>query len=578
VAVADFNKDGKDDLVVSQTRTDQVSIQLNNTPQPGDGVIVTRDVPYVSDQANAVAERHTLDVYLPAGKKDFPVVFFIFNDRSWTISSASGNGYLAQTFAREGIGAVVANHRSADDTNGNGIPDDDPEPYMEAMMTDVAHAFAWTHENIGRYGGDADNVYVLSHGSGAQLIALLATDESWLNAQGLNLSAIRGAIGVSGLYDFKTRNPPTLSKYSPVDYVSADDPPFLLLHGTNASTEHSLLPQTYEFYAAIKAARGQADIVPVQDRDHFEMIGRLAEPGDPGRQAILTFIAENEVLADLQVTRIVASNNRGNTITLTATVANPTENNAPASQTEFRLDDGTVLGLVATPAIAKGGTATVTLDWKPKGVKGEHVMTVTADMNGAVRESDETNNAATLTVSIKGNKVTNGSFDQANADGTGPDGWASSSTPAGTTSWNAEAGSVSFTGTGGSALLSGSPTWTSDPIAVTAGESLNLTASVSSVGASSGATVSLAYFDAAGHLLSTAPVLSVSLTTGGFVTLRQQVMAPLGAASVRVVLTGFAASDPATAGTVTFDGVGLYDLNLLSAGFYLFLDDDLPLI
>jgi hypothetical protein len=52
----------------------------------------------------------------------------------------------------------------------------------------------------------------------------------------------------------------------------------------------------------------------------------------------------------------------------------------------------------------------VTLDWNTAGVKGTHTIRVTADQNNAIRESDETNNAATLAVTVKGNKVKNGSL------------------------------------------------------------------------------------------------------------------------------------------------------------------------
>jgi hypothetical protein len=49
------------------------------------------------------------------------------------------------------------------------------------------------------------------------------------------------------------------------------------------------------------------------------------------------------------------------------------------------------------------------------------------------------------------------------------------------------------------------------------------------------------------------------LTTAGFQTLEQSVTIPTGVASVRLVLTGFAPAHVATAGTVTFDDVGLFE-------------------
>jgi hypothetical protein len=48
------------------------------------------------------------------------------------------------------------------------------------------------------------------------------------------------------------------------------------------------------------------------------------------------------------------------------------------------------------------------------------------------------------------------------------------------------------------------------------------------------------------------------LTTSGFAQLERAVTIPAGVAQIRVVLTGFAPTDTATRGTVTFDDVGVF--------------------
>jgi len=562
VAVGHFDSDHRVDVVAGRLRTDQLSLLLNDSPQPGDGVGIDRDIPYGSlptdPTPDPLAAHHKLDVYSPpegtasfAGEgQPYPVVFFVHGGGG-TTGDKSAVSYLMRSLARQGIVAVSINYRLTNSPAAN--PD---------QIRDAAHAFAWASDHVSANGGDPNNIFAFGHSSGATLLGSLGTESTWLTAERLHLRDIRGVVQVGGGTG-GTGSPQT---------NEPGRPPSLLLTGTEGQ-ELAATATTGAFYAASSAAGAEVQWEKIPGRDHFTLLADMALADDPARQFMLDFIDRHLIFPDLQVSHIVASHDQlGKTITLTATVANTGANDARPSLTEFRLDDGTLLGLVDTPAIAKGGTATVTLDWKAAGVKGQHVITVTADRNNAVRESNETNNTATLTVTIKGNKVTNGSFEQANASGTAPAGWSGASTAAGTASWNA-AGSVSFTGTGGSVLLSGSPTWTSAP--VTPGEQLLLMASVSSIGASSGATVSLAYFDAAGHVLGTVPVLSVPLTTSGLVTLQQQVMAPLGAASVRIVLTGFAASDSATAGKVTFDAVGLYDLDPLSAGLcFSFLDNE----
>jgi hypothetical protein len=165
-------------------------------------------------------------------------------------------------------------------------------------------------------------------------------------------------------------------------------------------------------------------------------------------------------------------------------------------------------------------------------------------------------------VTVKGNKVENGSFEQADETGSQPEAWTGTDTAAGTSDWSDEGAdgerSASTTGTGGNAALAGSPTWTSDPIAVTATESLDLVLSVSTDGASSAPTAGLAYLGSAGQLLDSVTLLTAPLTTDGFATLEKTVKIPAGVAQVRVVLTGFSATDMKTAGTVRFDAVGLF--------------------
>jgi minor extracellular serine protease Vpr len=270
-------------------------------------------------------------------------------------------------------------------------------------------------------------------------------------------------------------------------------------------------------------------------------------------------------LPDLQVTALEASRQRPRAtdpVTITATVSNVGPGDAAASTTEFVLDDTTALGTVETPAIPAGESATVSVEWDTRGLNGEHVIRATADSALAVAETDETNNAATLTVTVRGNRVENGSFEQASDDGIGPESWEGSDTAAGTAGWSGGGShgerSVTFTGSGGNAALEGSPTWTSAPTTVKAGETLTVTAAVSAEGASSTASLSLTYLGAGGELLQTLTVLTAPLTTDGFETLEETVIVPTGVTEVRVVLTGFAATDLATSGTVTFDDVGLF--------------------
>jgi hypothetical protein len=255
----------------------------------------------------------------------------------------------------------------------------------------------------------------------------------------------------------------------------------------------------------------------------------------------------------------------GDRVVIRATVTNAGDGAAGASTTELRLEDGSLLGTAATAALAAGAAVEVQVAWDTHGVKGEQVITATADAGAAVAESREGNNLGRLTVTVKGNKVQNGSFEQpADESGSAPEGWQGSSSGAGSTGYADDAGAtdgshaVTITGTGGSVALAGLPTWTSAPIAVAPGEVLTLTADVQCVGLSSAPSIGLAYLGPAGELLGAVTLLTAPLTTSGFAALEKTFSVPAGVASVRIVLTGFSPTDVRTAGTVTFDDIGLF--------------------
>lgn len=188
-----------------------------------------RNVAYYDD-IDADSVRHKLDIYVPKGHRDFPVVIF-WHGGGWVHGSKDQFGIYAQiakTFCRYGIGVVCPNYRLTPDVRH-------PE-----HIRDVAKAFAWVHKNIGRYGGRSDELFISGHSAGGHLCALLASDPSYLKEQGLKLDTIRGAMPVSGLFiinhlpvflpvfgkDMQAR-----AMASPISHVAKGQPPYLIFFG-----------------------------------------------------------------------------------------------------------------------------------------------------------------------------------------------------------------------------------------------------------------------------------------------------------------------------------------------------------
>jgi len=202
-------------------------------------------------------------------------------------------------------------------------------------------------------------------------------------------------------------------------------------------------------------------------------------------------------------------------------------------------------------------TAMTTSNPKPK--QGDKVtVVVTVKNTGAGRPPPRARSSRTAMWQSTPSTRRRSPRAQPSSSGFAPDGWSGQSTSAGQATWS-EGGSdgsksASTTGSGGSAALPGAPMWTSDPIAVTPGEALDLSVAVRLFGADRRPRVA----GRRRQLVRTVTALTAPLSTTGFQDLATTVTVPAGVTQVRIVLSGFSLLDPATRGTVSFDDVRLF--------------------
>ncbi|MFN5284813.1 MAG: alpha/beta hydrolase, partial [Planctomyces sp.] len=132
-------------------------------------------------------ERHVLDVYVPEQKSAAarPVIFWIHGG-GWQAGDKSDVGLKPAVAAEKNMLFVSANYRLL------------PHVTMEELIDDVAAALGWVRRNIATHGGDPDRIIVGGHSAGAQLAAILCTDERWLAKYDVPLKALKGCIPVDG--------------------------------------------------------------------------------------------------------------------------------------------------------------------------------------------------------------------------------------------------------------------------------------------------------------------------------------------------------------------------------------------
>lgn len=246
-------------------------------------VEVTSDVAYRSDKD--AHKRHKLDIYVPKGKKDFPLLFFVHGG-AWVIGDKLTFRDPAKHFAEQGIGVVCPNYRLS------------PDVQHPKHVEDVAKAFAWTLDNVAKYGGDPKKVVIGGHSAGGHLTALLATNEEYLKAEKKGLTDIRGVVGVSGVYVIDSRvelfhkaftdDEKACKTASPMEHVGANRPPMLLAYGDK---DFAGLPAGAEaFGKALAKAKNEATAKEFKDRTHITIMSDMKKADDPLYLAAKEFI------------------------------------------------------------------------------------------------------------------------------------------------------------------------------------------------------------------------------------------------------------------------------------------------
>jgi acetyl esterase/lipase len=181
-------------------------------------------------------------------------------------------------------------------------------------------------------------LFLMGHSAGGHLVALLATDESYLKAEGLGTRDIKGVVAVSGLYrispgpvetDLGGKGPrafqldqmlplrletwsvpklPALgisidadvfgpafgsdakacANASPINHVRRGLPPFLILSAERDLP--TLSAMATDFHKALVREGCAAQLLQMKERNHNTLMFSMIRPDDPAAAAVLKFL------------------------------------------------------------------------------------------------------------------------------------------------------------------------------------------------------------------------------------------------------------------------------------------------
>jgi acetyl esterase/lipase len=259
------------------------------------GPQVYRDLPYAEPRN----ERQMLDVYSPAGAKNRPVVFWIHGG-GWQRGDKKEMHAKPQAFTDKGFVFATTNYRFI------------PNVTMQQIAGDVAKSIRWMYDHAAEYGGDRESIIVMGWSAGAQLAALICTDDRYLKAEGLALTNIKGCVPVDGdtfypalqidTFDARpgARRPSGYrSKFpegsdrelSSVLYVSKDKgiPPFLIIH-IGGRPESGTAIQAQVLANSLQVAGVPVQVVAADGKTHLTLDTDLGLPSEASTKAVFDFL------------------------------------------------------------------------------------------------------------------------------------------------------------------------------------------------------------------------------------------------------------------------------------------------
>jgi arylformamidase len=248
-------------------------------------------------------ERNKLDVYTPPNAKGLPVVFWIHGG-GWQAGDKSDVQVKPQAFMDRGFVFVSTNYRLL------------PAVDMATIVRDVAKAVRWVHDHAAEFGGDPNRLLVMGHSAGAQLAALVCTDERWLKAERLSLAIVKGCVPVDGdTFDIpaiievaETRwrthhlpkskfghrekfgnDPAKHVDFSAVSHVARDKgiPPFLILH---VAGHPDTTAQAQRLANVFKGANVPVTVFAARETTHSRINADLGKADDPSTKALWEFL------------------------------------------------------------------------------------------------------------------------------------------------------------------------------------------------------------------------------------------------------------------------------------------------
>ncbi|AZQ43465.1 alpha/beta hydrolase [Nonlabens ponticola] len=251
------------------------------------------DISYLQS-AEKLANEPQLNVFTEDSdpEKFMPVLIFVHGG-NWNSGDKDTYNYLGRNFARNKMVTVLPTYTTS------------PQANYKEMTQQIAQSILWTRDNIKKYGGDPDRIFLTGHSAGGHLAALATMDRDYGIPQGLIKGIVLNDAAGLDMAGYFEKQPPTSSqdylttwtndpaeweKASPINFIDKNTPPIKMYVGTK--TYKSIKESNLRFHKELVKVQPDVEIEYL-DKAHVPMVSHLFWPWSSRFEEIKKFIDAN---------------------------------------------------------------------------------------------------------------------------------------------------------------------------------------------------------------------------------------------------------------------------------------------
>lgn len=258
--------------------------------------VSTRNIPYAqADTARGIKEKQ-LSVFAPRKRNNSRNVLLFIHGGNWNSGTKDLYSFLGNRMARKGVVLVVIDYPLS------------PEANYDQMAAYSARAVHWVQQNISRYGGNPDRIFVSGHSAGGHLASLISLRNEYfdslrtrnpikgtilIDAAGLDMYGYLREKGYGEGHTYMktfTADPQEWKKASPILHLHENMPPMLIYRG--GKTYPSIEKSTEKFIPALKNYVPSPRYKVQPGKRHIGMITQFFFTWNPRYREILRFMEE----------------------------------------------------------------------------------------------------------------------------------------------------------------------------------------------------------------------------------------------------------------------------------------------